>query len=80
MALRCPREPSNVLVYFLSDEKAGGGFREKIFLKETQCFCLTPTPTQCIKKSENTVYPQEFPNTVSLLQTHGIPYRHLVMF
>lgn len=72
-----PREPSDVLVYFLSDEKAGGGFRDKNFFKETHCFCLTPPPTQ---SSKNTVYPQEFPNTVSLLQTHGIPYRHLVMF
>ena len=32
IALRCLREPSNVLVYFLSDEKAGVGFGQKIFI------------------------------------------------
>ena len=63
IALRRPREPSDVLVYFLSDEKAGGGFRDKNFFKETQCFCLTHSPTQSFK---NTVYPQEFPNTASI--------------
>ena len=54
MALSSFWESTNVLVYFLSDENPGGGFRDKNFLKGRKHYSLTPTPSQSFFKFDFT--------------------------